>query len=117
MYAYSFFTKGALNGPIICPIRLATGYPCPFCGTTRAICALSQGHLRSSLLYNPFGLIVFFAFLFWVLRIKWIEKSLERVLNGFRSLTTARQIAYLSFFYLILWGLDVARIHQVWYIS
>lgn len=45
---------GAVNdGPTICPFRLLTGLPCPGCGTTRALTALSAGDLSAALSLNP----------------------------------------------------------------
>jgi hypothetical protein len=32
------------DGPVLCPLRLATGIPCPACGLTRSFCALASGH-------------------------------------------------------------------------
>lgn len=42
----------------ICPLRLMTGIPCASCGTTRALCALSQGQWFESLYLNPLGILV-----------------------------------------------------------
>lgn len=33
----------AHDGPVLCPLRLATGIPCPACGLTRSFCALASG--------------------------------------------------------------------------
>lgn len=41
-----------------CMIRLITGYPCPACGTRRAISLLMQGDFIASLQMNPYGAIV-----------------------------------------------------------
>jgi len=38
-----------------------TGVPCPTCGATRGLMALSQGHFREALLLNPLLVLVFFA--------------------------------------------------------
>ncbi len=54
----------------VCIIKNVTGYPCPSCGTTRAVTLLLQGKLIDSLLLNPFGIIVaviMTVFPFWVL--------------------------------------------------
>lgn len=37
-----------------CPIRYATGIPCPTCGSTRAIIALFKLDIMASLRYHPF---------------------------------------------------------------
>ncbi|WP_284650852.1 DUF2752 domain-containing protein [Flavobacterium terrisoli] len=42
----------------MCIIKNVTGYPCPSCGTTRAVTLLLEGKLIDSLLLNPFGIIV-----------------------------------------------------------
>lgn len=39
-------------------IKSITGYPCPSCGTTRAIVFLSKGEVIQSIQQNPFGLVV-----------------------------------------------------------
>jgi hypothetical protein len=44
-----------LNGPVLCPFRLATGLPCPFCGMTRSLVALGQGRLDASFDLAPLG--------------------------------------------------------------
>jgi hypothetical protein len=43
---------------VACPLRAATGVPCPFCGMTRAIVAAVHGHLGTSLAFNPGGIVV-----------------------------------------------------------
>jgi Protein of unknown function (DUF2752) len=47
--------------PIACPLRAATGIPCPMCGMTRACVALLHGHVASSLAFNPAGVLVVLA--------------------------------------------------------
>ena len=44
---------------ILCPLRLMTGLPCPLCGTTRALSALSHGQFKEAFLLNPLSCIVF----------------------------------------------------------
>ncbi len=36
-----------------CNFRLLTGWPCPTCGTTRAVVALTRGDVLSALQWNP----------------------------------------------------------------
>ena len=47
-----------VHPPIACPLRAATGIPCPFCGMTRAVVAAVHGHIGPSLAFNPGGLVV-----------------------------------------------------------
>jgi hypothetical protein len=47
-----------VHPPLACPLRTATGIPCPFCGMTRACVAAMHGHLGASLAFNPAGITV-----------------------------------------------------------
>lgn len=40
-----------------CLFKFITGHPCPACGTRRAVFAILQGHIYTSLLINPYGLL------------------------------------------------------------
>jgi len=42
----------------VCIIKNVTGFPCPSCGTTRAVQLLMQGNVLASLQMNPFGILV-----------------------------------------------------------
>ena len=42
----------------VCIIKQVTGFPCPSCGTTRAVQLLLQGDVLASLQMNPFGIFV-----------------------------------------------------------
>lgn len=45
-----------------CPLRVATGWPCPGCGSGRAMAALARGDLAVALGWNPLavaGLVAF----------------------------------------------------------
>ena len=54
-------TAAALNpatitdGPIICPIRLLTGLPCPACGLTRSWVFATHGQWSDAVASNAFG--------------------------------------------------------------
>ena len=46
--------------PLIpCTFLLATGYPCPFCGTTRAFWAMAQGDWTGALQLAPLGVLLY----------------------------------------------------------
>jgi len=55
------------NGWILCPFRLATGLPCPFCGMTRGIASLLRGRWREALGYHFFSPFVLFLICVWLL--------------------------------------------------
>lgn len=44
---------------ILCLFRRMTHLPCPFCGTTRTLAALSRGELISAFLFNPLACTLF----------------------------------------------------------
>ena len=48
-------THDGPHGPVLCPFRLATGLPCPFCGLTRSLFALGRGDLHASVGFSPIG--------------------------------------------------------------
>lgn len=43
------------SGPVVCPVRRATGRPCPGCGGTRSLVHLLHGDLRGSAAAHPLG--------------------------------------------------------------
>ncbi|MFT6883466.1 MAG: hypothetical protein ACI83W_000858 [Marinoscillum sp.] len=54
----------------VCLIKQTTGFPCPSCGTSRSVLALTDGNFQQAIMTNPFGLIVFTIMLilpFWML--------------------------------------------------
>ncbi len=54
----------------VCILKNLTGYPCPSCGTTRAVSFFFKGRIFESLLLNPFGIfvaIIMTVFPLWVL--------------------------------------------------
>ena len=48
----------------VCMIKNVSGFPCPSCGTTRAVQLFFKGNFIDSMLMNPFGIIVGSAMLF-----------------------------------------------------
>lgn len=57
-FFYSLFYRSKSSNLSFCMIKDVTGYPCPSCGTTRAIKLLLQQRWIDSLSMNPFGFIV-----------------------------------------------------------
>lgn len=59
-YTYLFFKINySESAPLsFCMIKNVTGFPCPSCGTTRAIQLLLEEKFVASLLMNPFGILV-----------------------------------------------------------
>jgi len=48
---------------IVCPFRSLTGWLCPLCGMTRALCALMQGRLAEALVLHALSPLVLLALL------------------------------------------------------
>jgi hypothetical protein len=44
--------------PYQCPLRAATGIPCPFCGMTRGVIEAVHGRFVDAFLYNPGALMI-----------------------------------------------------------
>ncbi len=51
------------SGPVMCPLRLLVGLPCPGCGLTRSFCALSHGHVHDAIGHHLLGPALFLAVL------------------------------------------------------
>ena len=53
------------SGPVLCPLPLTLGIPCPGCGLTRATSLLTHGHFMESLAFYPLlpPLLLYAAFL------------------------------------------------------
>lgn len=56
--AFGAATDVEPNGPTLCPFRLVTGLPCPFCGLTRSMFALGRGDFSGSVHFSPIGPLV-----------------------------------------------------------
>ena len=59
-FIYLFYTIHTLQSQTfrVCIIKNVTGYPCPSCGTTRAVTLLLKGRFIESLVLNPIGIVV-----------------------------------------------------------
>jgi hypothetical protein len=56
--AAALLPAGAVeHGPVVCPLRAATGIPCPACGITRSWRAALRGRPADSLRVHPLGLV------------------------------------------------------------
>ncbi len=43
----------AEHGPVMCPLKFATGLDCPFCGLTRSFVCAAHGSFAAATTYNP----------------------------------------------------------------
>ena len=91
---------------IVCLFRKITTYPCPSCGTTRSVQLVFKGEFFSSLLLNPFGILVATIMLvvpFWI-GIDLIKKSdsFFKFYKASEQFISKKPIAILLFFLVVL---------------
>ena len=101
---------GLTNGPVICPFRLLFGIPCPACGTTRSICAITEGRFADAIALNPLGYLVITFAIFWALKIKTLSLFNQRLNSRFAQLTTTLQATLLLSIYAVAWIINLTRI-------
>jgi hypothetical protein len=92
---------------VICPLRSATGLPCPACGTTRAMRHLLQGEMWNAFITNPNVSIVAPASIAFTLALIggwWSKKPLTQRLYATAQATLNRKHVFAAF---ILWELGV----------
>ena len=99
----SLRTGGFEDGPVVCPIRLLTGYPCPGCGGTRAIGALCVGQFERAWSLNPVTFVLCFMVLAWAAQITPLNKLARRILTVFQSRAIFLQVLVLTSLYIIAW--------------
>lgn len=101
-------------GPIVCPFRLITGLPCPFCGSTRAVGALLQLDIERSLALNPLGAVSLVILVFAAVLPQRARSAFHALRVGWQSASRTRrwQIAVAAYALLWLWGAQ--RIVETW---
>ena len=110
--AASTRTGGFEDGPVLCPWRLITGYPCPGCGGIRAMGAISTGQFEQAWLLNPVAFLVCSVVLVWAFRITPLIKFAQQASIKFRSQSLSLQIIILSLAYLLVWIAAIARFNS-----
>jgi hypothetical protein len=93
------------HGPVICPLRAASGFPCPGCGMTRAFAALAHGHLANALMLNAASLPAF-AGLLVALPLLLLELLRGRALATYSFLYSQRLAMAIA---LVMVGYNLAR--------
>ena len=105
----SLRTSGFEDGPVLCPWRLLTGYPCPGCGGIRAMGAISTGQFEQAWLLNPVAFLVCGVVLVWAFRITPLIKIAQQASIKFRSQAFAIQVITMALLYAIVWIAVVVR--------
>lgn len=86
---------------ITCPFLEIFDYPCPGCGSTRAIMSLLRGDWRGYLYYNPMSLVIIFALFIAfhkILLTKYVNKKYVDLLVIFLSIIIFGFYIYRTFF-------------------
>ncbi|RKW58226.1 MAG: DUF2752 domain-containing protein [Prevotella sp.] len=92
---------------VICPLRSATGLPCPACGTTRGLKHLLHGELWQAVVSNPNVLLVAPAALAFTLALVagwWFRKPFTQRLYVRAQATLSRKRVFATF---VAWELCV----------
>ena len=105
----SLRTSGFEDGPVLCPWRLLTGYPCPGCGGIRAMGAISTGQFEQAWLLNPVAFLVCGVVLVWAFRITPLIKIAQQASIKFRSQAFAIQVITMALLYTFVWIAVVVR--------
>ena len=105
-------SSGFEDGPVLCPWRLITGYPCPGCGGIRAMGAISTGQFEQAWLLNPVAFLVCSVVLVWAFRITPLIKFAQQASIKFRSQAFAIQTITLTVLYALVWIAAIARFNS-----
>lgn len=97
------FPVGGL-GIDLCVLHAATGLPCPGCGLSRAISAISQGDFSAALGLNPFAFFAWPTFLALAVMALLPRKVRAQVEAPLRRSTRAAKIYELIFFAFLGFG-------------
>jgi hypothetical protein len=108
----SNYNSNFTEGPTVCPFRLVTGFPCPGCGTTRAVAAFLDGRLSDSIEFNPLGVTFLAAALLWGAKFDILERFIKYLNRSFEKLTQKqRTLVGLALLIFIL-TLNVFRVQK-----
>lgn len=87
-----------------CPVRLLTGYPCPGCGSQRAIHAILHGDIKGAAEYNVLA-VIFVPILLMMFFSSFFRERYPKLY----SITHHKWVAYASLAAILLWwGIRIA---------
>lgn len=108
----SIRANGFNDGPIMCPIRLLTGYPCPACGTTRSVGAILTGNFNLAWGLNPLGFVLIAMVLIWAMKIRAVNQFFSNSLGRFSKINKGLKSAIFVFICGASWALTVDRFNS-----
>lgn len=104
--AYNLWQQNAINNKPVCFFKRTTGIPCPSCGNTRSILAITSGDFYNAILINPLGYIVtavLLIFPFWLLYDVTLQKdSLYKSYLQFEKTVSKKAVAILLILLILL---------------
>ena len=105
-------TNGFEDGPIVCPLRILTGYPCPGCGGTRAMGSIALGQFDQAWSFNPLAFLVAIISIAWAVRLTYLDRLMEQFSNSFRSQSAPIQVIILAALYALAWVGAISRFNS-----
>lgn len=102
-------TNGFEDGPILCPVRILTGYPCPGCGGTRAMGSIALGQFDQAWSFNPLAFLFVIVSIAWAARLTYLNRLTQQVSNAFRSQSASIQVISLTALYALAWAAAINR--------
>jgi hypothetical protein len=96
--------------PTLCPFRLLTGVPCPACGISRSVGALSAGDFSTSTSMHPLGILVALSISLVLIRPDWVIKLSEKFNLFFNQLNIIKKATLISVTLITLWLWNLLRL-------
>ena len=98
------------DGPVVCPFRLLTGYPCPGCGLTRAIGNATTGHFLLAINLNPLIIVIGIAVLAMFIAPNATRNWIGKFLGQLENLPISTRIGFGLSAVIATWGMNCLRI-------
>jgi Protein of unknown function (DUF2752) len=98
------------NGPILCPFRLVTSLPCPFCGTTRSVGRILTGDFLEALYLNPLGYVLLLGLLFTLISPRTLDAFSHSLSLWWWRLNTKSQYLIGASAFISIWLLNSPRL-------
>jgi hypothetical protein len=111
--AVNFIYRGTGNLtslPTLCPFRLLTGVPCPACGISRSVGALSAGDFSTSTSMHPLGILVALTISLFLIRPDWVIKLSDKFSSYFSQLNFVKKATLISITLITLWLWNLLRL-------
>jgi hypothetical protein len=111
--AVNFIYRGTGNLtslPTLCPFRLLTGVPCPACGISRSVGALSAGDFSTSTSIHPLGILVALTISLFLIRPDWVIKLSDKYSLYFNQLNFVKKATLISITLITLWLWNLLRL-------